>query len=412
MTVTYRKLNMSYQKIVTSLKPGSCQVHEDYEIFFLLSGRGSIIIEQTAYHLKPGDLVIINNSEIHQDFLAEDKSGECIEIHFAPDLLTPFSQSFNLYHCFLDRPKGERNKILLTKPQREKILKHFHKIGNLFANPFYADEVLKHTSLIELVFYINRLFLNFSPIEERPNLPENLNAILEYIDDNIQNELSLEVLERTYYINKSYLGRLFQKYLNVSIHEYIVLQRIAKAKELLLDGYSALEAGRLSGFNDYSNFSKMFKKVTRISPSEYVKKQHDENMNPRVLKPYRHKSHFKLPDLIAADLLWLPANPNIGDQIVFRAVVKNIGSGSVPIGVILGVGFMVDGFTETWSDNYTLGLAPGESIELNANNGQGGIATWTASRGAHQITAHVDDIGRIDVLNRDNNQLVKPLVIA
>ena len=354
----------------------------------------------------------MNNSEIHQAFLAVEKSSEFIEIHFVPDLLVPFTQSFNLYHCFLDRPKGEQNKIILTKPQKEKIHKHFHKIENLFTNPLYADEVLKYTALIELVFYINRLFLNFSSIEERPNLPENLGMILEYIDDNIQNELSLEVLEKTFYINKSYLGRLFQKYLNVSIHEYIVLQRIAKAKELLLDGYSALDAGRLTCFNDYSNFSRMFKKVTNISPSEYIKNQHDENMSSRILKPYRHKSSSKLPDLVVTDLLWLPTSPIIGDKVIFKAVVNNFGNGAVPIGVILGVGFRVDGFTETWSDNYTLGLAPGESIVLNANNGQGGIATWIASAGTHQIMAHVDDIGRIDVLDKNKNQLDKQLVVT
>jgi subtilase family serine protease len=66
---------------------------------------------------------------------------------------------------------------------------------------------------------------------------------------------------------------------------------------------------------------------------------------------------------------------------------------------------------ETWSDNYTLGLAPGEVAELSANNGQGGIATWQAVSGVHRITAHVDDIGRIDESDRDNNQLAKILKV-
>jgi AraC-like DNA-binding protein/mannose-6-phosphate isomerase-like protein (cupin superfamily) len=414
MVTNYQKLNLSFQRMPLSSKLVSDQIHEDYEIFFLLSGRGSITVEQNIYYLKPGDLLIINNSEIHQNFSTEEKAGggECIEIHFAPDLLAPFSRTFNLYHCFLDRLKGKQNKIVLTKLQKEKIAKLFLKIENLFVNPFYADEILKYTALIELIFYINRLFLNFSPIEERPNLPENLSKILEYIDDNIQNELSLESLEKTFYINKSYLGRLFQKNLNVSIHEYIVLQRIAKAKELLMEGYNAQDAGRLSGFNDYSNFSKMFKKVTHISPSEYLKNQHNENINSRIPKPYRNKSNSKLPDLIVTDLLWTPFNPLVGDKVVFKALVKNIGAGSVPMGVILGVGFRVDGFTETWSDNYTLGLAPGESILLHANNGQGGIATWTAIPGSHQISAHADDIGRIEELNKDDNQMVRSLIVG
>ena len=100
MAETYQKLNMRYQKILANPQPVSFHDHDnyhDYEIFFLLSGRGSITIEQTAYFLKPADLVIMNNREIRQDFLTAEKAAEYIEIHFAPDLLAPFSQSFNLY---------------------------------------------------------------------------------------------------------------------------------------------------------------------------------------------------------------------------------------------------------------------------------------------------------------------------
>jgi hypothetical protein len=89
-----------------------------------------------------------------------------------------------------------------------------------------------------------------------------------------------------------------------------------------------------------------------------------------------------------------------------------IGKGAVSMGVIPGIGFQVNEVTETWSDNYTLGLAPGEVVELSANNGQGGMATWQAVSGTHRITAHVDDIGRIDQSDRDNNQLVKILSIG
>jgi hypothetical protein len=49
--------------------------------------------------------------------------------------------------------------------------------------------------------------------------------------------------------------------------------------------------------------------------------------------------------------------------------------------------------------------------ELSANNGQGGITIWQAVSGTRRITAHVDDIGRIDESDRDNNQLVKILEI-
>jgi AraC-like DNA-binding protein len=417
MPESYHRLNINYGQIRARVEdvPVAGHVHCEFEVFFLLAGKGSFGIERNTYPVKPGDVMIINNSENHQGFSASEKNSEYIQIHFDPDLLSPFSQTFNLYHCFFDRPKGEYNKLVLNKPQQEKIMRLFNRIKDLFEHPFYADEVLKYTALIELIFYINRLYLNFSYTDERQNLPEHLANILDYIDDNIQDELSLDTLEKKFYINRSYLGRLFQKYLNISVHEYIIFQRIAKAKELLLDGYNALDASKKSGFNDYSNFRKMFKKITRVSPSAYIKKQYDENMNCGPLKSYHRQfghTSSALPDLIVTGLSWSPENMAAGDLVTFTAVVKNIGRGAVPIGIILGVGFKVDDFTETWSDNYTLGLSPGESVSLTANTGQGGRSTWAATVGAHRITAHVDDIGRITESDTENNQLIREIVVG
>ncbi|HHW12135.1 MAG TPA: helix-turn-helix transcriptional regulator [Firmicutes bacterium] len=103
--------------------------------------------------------------------------------------------------------------------------------------------------------------------------PAILVRVLTYIDDNLQGDLSMASLERRFFINRSYLSRLCRKYLGISLHRYIILRRVAKAKALLMAGKSAMEACQASGFNDYSNFRRMFKKVTNLTPSAYAKKQ-------------------------------------------------------------------------------------------------------------------------------------------
>lgn len=109
---------------------------------------------------------------------------------------------------------------------------------------------------------------------EAVKFPAILTRVLTYIDINLQDDLSLASLEKRFFINRSYLSRLCRRYLGISLHRYIILRRITKAKELLKAGKSAMEACKDSGFNDYSNFRKMFKKVTNLSPSAYVKRQH------------------------------------------------------------------------------------------------------------------------------------------
>jgi len=57
----------------------------------------------------------------------------------------------------------------------------------------------------------------------------------------------------------------------MNLHEYIIFKRVARAKKLLMEGKSVTETCHLSGFNDYSNFIRTFKRTVGISPGKYSK---------------------------------------------------------------------------------------------------------------------------------------------
>lgn len=120
----------------------------------------------------------------------------------------------------------------------------------------------------------------------------------------------------------------------------------------------------------------------------------------------------KLPDLTVTNLTWAPENPQTGDAVTFIATVRNIGDGATPDGVTIGVAFSVDGSVVDWSDTFHASLKPGESVILKADNGPHGYGIWNAIAGDHQIVAHVDDVGRINESNVDNNTLEKRVVVA
>ena len=84
--------------------------------------------------------------------------------------------------------------------------------------------------------------------------------------------------------------------------------------------------------------------------------------------------------------------------------MKNNGSAAVPSDVTIGVSFAVDNNnnTLTWSDRYSRGLNPGESVALTANAGTNGNA-WTAVEGEHTVTANVDDVDRLPNEENENN---------
>lgn len=64
-------------------------------------------------------------------------------------------------------------------------------------------------------------------------MPELLTSLLDYIDMNLEKDLTLESLSTKFYVDRFYMGRVFKKYIGNNIHEYILFKRISKAKQIL-----------------------------------------------------------------------------------------------------------------------------------------------------------------------------------
>jgi subtilase family serine protease len=119
------------------------------------------------------------------------------------------------------------------------------------------------------------------------------------------------------------------------------------------------------------------------------------------------KAEIGLPDLVVVDFSHSPAAPQEGDTVTFTATVKNAGTASVPTGVVLGVGFQtVAGPAVAFSDTHTSGLAPGATVKLTTNQ------SWTSNAGSHTVTAHVDDVNRVEENDEGNNRLAKTVTVA
>lgn len=247
-------------------------LHSAYEIFFLISGDVNYFVENKIYPLKSGDIIITNNLEIHKPSIYSDKLYDRITLHINPAIISPFnSQRFDLLNCFTNRRNGEKNKISLNPKQLQDIIGLFNKIDFLVTNPFDGCEILKLTYFIELLIFINRIYSNSTCIVDHVNIPSKLIPILEFIDHNLESDLKLETLEKMFYINRFYLCKLFKNSIGSTIHEYIIYKRISLAKLLLSKGYSVTDTCSKSGFNDYTNFIRMFKRTVGLSPGKYKK---------------------------------------------------------------------------------------------------------------------------------------------
>jgi AraC-like DNA-binding protein/ligand-binding sensor protein len=101
-----------------------------------------------------------------------------------------------------------------------------------------------------------------------------LTSVKEYIDQNYSNKITLDDAAGHVYISPSYLSKLIKILTGKSFRHLINMARIAEAMRLLTDTDKSLaEIAFLTGYEDHSYFTKVFKRHTKMTPAKYRKTQ-------------------------------------------------------------------------------------------------------------------------------------------
>ena len=95
--------------------------------------------------------------------------------------------------------------------------------------------------------------------------------IIEYLNNNINKEITIDELSTLFYFNKTYIMKKFKKELNISIHEYINTIRIYNSLPYFKEDNYILSIAFKNGFNSLEYFSEIFKKNMGVSPIIYKK---------------------------------------------------------------------------------------------------------------------------------------------
>lgn len=138
----------------------------------------------------------------------------------------------------------------------------FGRIMYLSAQPSTAEYLLAG----ELFALYAHLF------NDSQNGCPHVRRVENYIRSNYMHPIRVEQIAMELSMDRRYLSRIFKENMGCSIQDYLIRIRLEEAERLLLRGYSVNEAARLSGYEDVSNFSKMFKRRTGRTPVSIVRK--------------------------------------------------------------------------------------------------------------------------------------------
>ena len=98
-----------------------------------------------------------------------------------------------------------------------------------------------------------------------------IQKVLAYINSNYTQPLKIDQLAKQFGISVSYLSHEFSKFTNRSVYDYILYRRVMLARQMMQTDASLNAIAYQCGFNDYSNFLRMFNKLVGMSPSMYRK---------------------------------------------------------------------------------------------------------------------------------------------
>lgn len=136
-----------------------------------------------------------------------------------------------------------------------------------------ADKVVESLDVEELLSLLTEMqnvVLEEKKGEVAGNIRDYVKEAVAYINENYFEELTLSGLAEKYAVESSYFSRLFKQETGENLMLYIAGKRMEKAKELMQrEDINIAEVAFMVGYDDYTYFSKVFKKHTGVSPREY-----------------------------------------------------------------------------------------------------------------------------------------------
>jgi len=125
---------------------------------------------------------------------------------------------------------------------------------------------------VEDIFRVGMRNVRREQANSKEAVPENFLKAKQFIELNYQKHLTLNDIAKTCFVSRSHLCKGFQKYFGVSPLDYAIRLRHQYSLELLKDiNLNLSEIAVQSGYSDVFYFSRMFKKHTGTSPSQYRK---------------------------------------------------------------------------------------------------------------------------------------------
>ena len=255
-------------KHITPLKEHN---HKYFEFYFFLGGDVSITIKKQKYTLEKGDMILLppgvkHYITIHDPDIAYQRFVFWITPEFASEL-----QKLSEDYVYLLKHSKENNQYIyhFDTITFNTIQSKLFLISDEIHFEHFGKAVKLSLAVKDLILHLSRVVYEMVNPQITTGQLSLFEKVLDYINEHLEEDLSLERLAKIFFASKYHIAHLFKEKYGLPVHQYVIKKRLALCKDALLNNEEITEICLLCGFSDYSSFYRAFKKEYGLSPKQY-----------------------------------------------------------------------------------------------------------------------------------------------
>lgn len=252
----------------------------DPVVVSMISGKKIMHLHGCApFDFCPGETIIMPAGELMKiDFpeASPQQPTRCMALNISREFI---SETMNLLNEHYPRSEtrdlwkwSDENFHMMNSPN---VAQTIGRLISLFSENQYGKDILAMHTTRELVIQLLQTRAQYLLVEQPASMARNhrLGFVIDYIRQNLTGKLTIEELAEKACLSRAQFFRVFQRELGMSPVRFINEERLKLAKTLMRDTRRSIsEICFLTGFNNLNYFSRIFKQLMRMSPSEYRKK--------------------------------------------------------------------------------------------------------------------------------------------
>jgi len=252
---------------LTDIRKAYIQAREVLKYRIFIKGSGVLyyedILERKDDFIVPVDKIesICNMLGIENDKEIRRRLDEILDISIF------YKANINYFNNFIEIFKHKiENSLAVLSPKKRKEFES--KYSNVW-NPYCFECIEEYFDFVK--FYILKLNEYIYSLKSScENTEHKVDMAIRYIKKHYNEDLNLAVVANYVSLNYYYFSHIFKKITGMSFMDFLLKVRVEKAKELLKNTEDkVIDIAFKVGFQDPKHFTKSFKKVTGISPTQY-----------------------------------------------------------------------------------------------------------------------------------------------